>query len=74
MIRSTLRRVSWQRAIFFKAEADNLFSMLESSSYPRLHVPIEMPRQTEHNTSPATLYLSGCMHEIVLDGTSDGTI
>lgn len=31
-----------------------------------------MPRQAESNTSPATLLLSGKMHEIVLDGTVDG--
>lgn len=43
----------------------------ESSSYPRLYVPCQIPRQTESNTSPATLFLSGKMHEIVLDGTVD---
>ncbi|KAJ5232069.1 hypothetical protein N7468_005025 [Penicillium chermesinum] len=43
----------------------------ESSSYPRLYVPSQMPRQTESNTSPATLFLSGKMHEIVLDETLD---
>ena len=47
-------------------------SMPESSSYPRLYVPCQIPRQTESNTSPATLFLSGKMHEIVLDGTLDG--
>lgn len=46
--------------------------MPEPSSYPRLYVPSQMPRQTESNTSPATLFLSGKMHEIVLDGTLDG--
>lgn len=48
-------------------------SMPESSSYPRLYVPSQIPRQTESNTSSATLFLSGKMHEIVLDGTLDGT-
>jgi len=52
----------------------SLFSMLGSSSYPRLYVPSQMPQQTESNTSPATLLLNGKMHEIVLDGTPDGTI
>ncbi|KAJ6097000.1 hypothetical protein N7486_007746 [Penicillium sp. IBT 16267x] len=42
-----------------------------SSSYPRLYVPSQMPRQTESNTSSATLFLSGKMHEIVLDETLD---
>ncbi|KAJ5731811.1 uncharacterized protein N7483_006319 [Penicillium malachiteum] len=42
-----------------------------SSSYPRLYVPSQMPRQTESNSSPATLFLSGKMYEIVLDGTPD---
>lgn len=46
--------------------------MPESSSYPRLYVPSQIPRQTESNTSPATLFLNGKMHEIVLDGTLDG--
>ncbi|KAJ5717355.1 hypothetical protein N7488_003001 [Penicillium malachiteum] len=41
------------------------------SSYPRLYVPIQMPRQKESNSSPAALSLSGKMHEIVLDGTPD---
>ncbi|QSS53877.1 hypothetical protein I7I53_01272 [Histoplasma capsulatum var. duboisii H88] len=43
----------------------------ESSSYPRLYIPSQIPRQTESSTSPATLFLSGKMHEIVLDGTFD---
>ncbi|KAJ5921913.1 hypothetical protein N7516_009616 [Penicillium verrucosum] len=42
-----------------------------SSSYPRLYIPSQIPRQTELNTSPATLFLDGKMHEIVLDGTPD---
>ncbi|KAJ5195668.1 hypothetical protein N7449_006147 [Penicillium cf. viridicatum] len=46
----------------------------ESSSYPRLYIPSQIPRQTELNASPATLFLDGKMHEIVLDGTPDGTI
>jgi hypothetical protein len=33
-----------------------------------------MPHQTEANTSPATLFLDGKMHELVLDGTPDGII
>ncbi|KAB8069842.1 hypothetical protein BDV29DRAFT_182018 [Aspergillus leporis] len=44
-----------------------------SSSYPRLYIPGQIPRQTELNTSPATLFLSGKMHEIVLDGTLDAS-
>ena len=48
--------------------------MLESSNYPRLHVPRQIPRQTESSISPATLFLGGKMHEIVLDGTADGNI
>ncbi|PYI32992.1 hypothetical protein BP00DRAFT_445015 [Aspergillus indologenus CBS 114.80] len=43
----------------------------EPESYPRLYVPNELPRQTESNTSSATLFLTGVTHEIVLDGTSD---
>ncbi|PTU17963.1 hypothetical protein P175DRAFT_0444972 [Aspergillus ochraceoroseus IBT 24754] len=43
----------------------------KSSSYPRLYVPNQIPRQTKSNTSPATLYLSGKMYEIVLDRTDD---
>lgn len=50
-----------------------VYSTPESSSYPRLYIPSQIPRQTESNTSPATLFLSGKMHEIVLDGTLDGT-
>ncbi|KAJ5535391.1 hypothetical protein N7527_001645 [Penicillium freii] len=43
------------------------------STYPRLYVPSQIPRQTESNTSPATLFLDGKMHEIVLDRTPDAT-
>ncbi|KKZ65627.1 hypothetical protein EMCG_08534 [[Emmonsia] crescens] len=43
----------------------------EVSSYPRLHIPRNFPRQTDSNTSPATLFLTGKMYEIVLDGTPD---
>lgn len=50
-----------------------LYSITESASYPRLYVPCQMPTQTASNTSPATLFLVGKMHEIVLDGTPDGT-
>ncbi|CAG7940348.1 unnamed protein product [Penicillium salamii] len=45
-----------------------------SSSYTRLYVPSQFPRQTELITSPAALLLGGKMHEIVLDGTPDGRI
>ena len=48
------------------------FSMLGSSNYPRLHVPSQIPRQRDLNTSPATLFLSGKMHEIVLHEIPDG--
>jgi hypothetical protein len=48
--------------------------MLGSSSYPHLYVPNQIPQQTESNTSPATLFLSGKMHEIVLDRTFESTI
>lgn len=47
-------------------------SILAPSSYPRLHVPAQFPRQSDSNTSPATILLSGKMYEIVLDGTEDG--
>ncbi|KAJ5245570.1 hypothetical protein N7489_005666 [Penicillium chrysogenum] len=43
------------------------------STYPRLYIPSQIPRQTESNTSPATLFLDGKTHEIVLDGTPDAT-
>ncbi|KAJ5842169.1 hypothetical protein N7534_011999 [Penicillium rubens] len=42
-----------------------------STSYPRLYVPSQIPRQTELNTSPATLFIGGKMHHLVLDGTPD---
>ena len=44
----------------------------ESSSCPRLLIPQNMPRQTDSDTSPAILFLTGKMHEITLDGTPDG--
>ncbi|KAJ5715408.1 uncharacterized protein N7483_012589 [Penicillium malachiteum] len=54
---------------------DSLYFAFGSLSYPGLYVPNQIPRQKESNTSPATLFLSGFlsgkMHEIVLDGTPD---
>ncbi|KAH2200672.1 hypothetical protein KXW59_003354 [Aspergillus fumigatus] len=38
---------------------------------PRLHIPINLPCQSDVNTSPATLYLYGKLHTIALDGTAD---
>lgn len=33
---------------------------------------MSLPRQTDSNTSSATIYLNGKMHNMVLDGTADG--
>lgn len=49
-----------------------LLLLLGSTSYPRLYTPSQIPRQTELNTSPATLFIGGKMHHLVLDGTPDG--
>ncbi|CAG7979812.1 unnamed protein product [Penicillium salamii] len=43
-----------------------------STSYPRLYIPEQMPRQTESNTSLASIFMSGKMDQLVLDGTADG--
>lgn len=59
---------------FIQQMLTNLFVMLVSLSYPRLYVPRQIPRQTEVDISSATLFLSGKMREIVLDGTPDSTI
>ncbi|PKY07148.1 hypothetical protein P168DRAFT_287646 [Aspergillus campestris IBT 28561] len=50
---------------------DSQYFGFDSSSYPRLYTPQHIPRQTESNVSPATLFLDGKMHEITLDGTED---
>ncbi|KAJ5991647.1 hypothetical protein N7499_003359 [Penicillium canescens] len=50
---------------------DSQYFGFGSSSYPRLYVPNQIPRQTESDSSPATLFLGGKMHEIALDGTPD---
>lgn len=42
------------------------------SKYPQLRIPTSLPPQTDSNTSPATIYLNGKMHNMVLDGTADG--
>ncbi|KMU92252.1 putative protein, variant [Coccidioides immitis H538.4] len=57
---------------WFRNFAKTRYILLGPSSYPRLHIPINFPRQTDSNTSPATLHLTGNMHDIVLDGTPDG--
>lgn len=49
-------------------------SYLESASYPRLEIPQNLPRQSNANTSPATLYLFGVNHTVALDGTPDGKL
>lgn len=43
-----------------------------SPSFPRLEIPPDLPKQTEINKSPATLFLVGVSHTIALDGTFDG--
>ncbi|KAJ5497767.1 hypothetical protein N7453_006818 [Penicillium expansum] len=52
---------------------DSLHFGFGSSSYPRLYIPNQIPRQAESNTSPATLFMGGKMHHLVLDGTPDVT-
>lgn len=44
----------------------------ESLPYPRLVIPQDFPRQSDANTSPATLHTFGATHTITLDGTFDG--
>ncbi|KAJ5113359.1 hypothetical protein N7456_001893 [Penicillium angulare] len=41
------------------------------TSYPRLCIPNQLPRQTKSNTSPATLWMSAMKHHLVLDRTAD---
>ncbi|RDL37113.1 uncharacterized protein BP5553_04546 [Venustampulla echinocandica] len=43
----------------------------ESSLYPRLEIPQDLPRQSDTNSSPATLHTYGATHAITLDGTPD---
>ncbi|KAJ5679092.1 hypothetical protein N7462_007336 [Penicillium macrosclerotiorum] len=47
------------------------FGFAEPASYPRLYLPSQLPRQSDSNVSPATLWLTGKTHQIVLDGTQD---
>ncbi|KAL1993826.1 hypothetical protein VTN49DRAFT_2495 [Thermomyces lanuginosus] len=47
------------------------FGFGSSTSYPRLYIPGQLPRQGDGNISPATMFLSGKMQEIALDGTFD---
>ncbi|KAJ5597383.1 hypothetical protein N7537_007467 [Penicillium hordei] len=44
---------------------DSQYFGFEASSYPRLYIPSQIPRQTESSISPATWFLGGKMHEIV---------
>ena len=44
------------------------------SSIPQLRIPRNLPRLSGLNSSPATLYLCGGMHIIVLDGPDDGEL
>ncbi|PGH01823.1 hypothetical protein GX51_05003 [Blastomyces parvus] len=47
------------------------FAHESSPDCPSLQIPVNLPRQTDTNTSPATLYLFGLLHTIALDGTPD---
>ncbi|KAF9730013.1 hypothetical protein PMIN01_11946 [Paraphaeosphaeria minitans] len=47
------------------------FASESSPSCPRLVISQQLPRQSNANISPATLYLYGVMHTIALDGTPD---
>ncbi|CAG8195927.1 unnamed protein product [Penicillium nalgiovense] len=58
--------------ILIQPSLNSLFPLLGSTSYPRLYAPSQIPRQTELNSSPATLLMGGKMHHLVLDGTPDG--
>ncbi|KMP07491.1 hypothetical protein CISG_00368 [Coccidioides immitis RMSCC 3703] len=43
----------------------------ESSPYPQLKIPQDLPCQSNTTASPATLYLLPATHTIALDGTRD---
>ena len=58
--------------IMFTLELNMYYS--ESSSYPRLEIPQDLPRQSNANTSVATLHAYGVTHAITLDGTPDGKL
>lgn len=45
-----------------------------SPGYPRLVIPLQLPRQSAADSSPASLFLYGGMQQITLDGTEDGTL
>ncbi|KAJ5278570.1 hypothetical protein N7524_004723, partial [Penicillium chrysogenum] len=57
--------------ILIQPSLNSLFPLLGPTSYPRLYTLSQIPRQTELNTSPATLFIDGKMHHLVLDGTPD---
>ena len=46
--------------------------IVEALAYPRIVIEQALPRQSQGNTSPATLWLWGATHSITLDGTPDG--
>ncbi|KAL2367678.1 hypothetical protein BDBG_07062 [Blastomyces gilchristii SLH14081] len=50
---------------------DSRYFAHESLPYPRLVIPQDLPRQSDANTSPATLHTFGATHTITLDGTFD---
>ncbi|OJD14562.1 hypothetical protein AJ78_05112 [Emergomyces pasteurianus Ep9510] len=50
---------------------DSRYFAHESLPYPRLVIPQDLPRQSDANTSPATLHTFGATHAITLDGTFD---
>jgi hypothetical protein len=46
----------------------------ESSPYPRLEIPQDLPQQLNGHSSPATLHTYGVTHAITLDGAPDGRL
>jgi hypothetical protein len=65
MVRS-LMSVTWPRKL--------ITYYLESSPYPRLEISQDLPRQSNANSSLATLHTYGVTHAITLDDTPDGRL
>ena len=60
-------------ALYEEVAANVPCSTESNSSFPRLEIPRDLPRQSSDNKSRATLWLDGQMHEITLNGTPDGS-
>jgi hypothetical protein len=62
------------RCIFVDETNYGHYPCLEPFSSPRLAISEDLPRQSDADTIPTTIYLFGHIYPVALDGTFDGRV